>query len=163
MNLREQLNKPRWTVIGVAAAGLTAAVTGFALAGDDGNGGQLPGPISLDDRVPVSQTIEPPPSFDVVPGPILSADDSPFDDRNASASVSTGDSPDQVAPPAPAGDNSPDDSPDQVAPAPPAFDDSPDSSPDQVASPPPAGDNSPDSSPDVNGSFDSFDSPDSSG
>jgi len=145
MNLKEHLNKPRWTVIGVAAAGLTAAVTALALAGDDGNGGQLPGPISLDDRVPVSRPIERPPSFDVVPGPVLSADDSPLDDGAVPASVSTGDSPDQTAPPPPAGDNSPDDSPDHVAP------------------PPPAGDNSPDSSPDVNGSVDNFDSPDSSG
>lgn len=137
MQTRDQVKN--WKVVVSTASIAALGLTGLALASPDGSN-EAPPAIDIDDRrgrgqsAVVTSTTDP--SFQVVPGPVLTPGDDSFDSPLASASL----------------DDSPDSSPDVVAV------DSPDVSPDD--SPDGSPDASPDDSPDESDSLDSVDSSD---
>jgi hypothetical protein len=136
MQTRDQVKN--WKVVVSTASIAALGLTGLALASPDGSN-EAPPAIDIDQRergqsAVVTSTTGP--SFQVVPGPVVTPGDDSLDSPLASASLD--DSP----------EDSPDSSPDVVA------DDSPDDSPDVVA------DDSPDDSPDDSDSQDSVDSSD---
>jgi len=153
MQTRDQVKN--WKVVVSTASIAAVGLTGLALASPDGST-EAPPAIDIDDQrergqsAVVTSTTDP--SFQVVPGPVLTPGDDSLDSLLASASLddspedSPDNSPDVVADDSP--DDSPDNSPDVVADDSP--DDSPDNSPDVVA----------DDSPDDSDSLDSVDSSD---
>src|SRR5690606_32118644 len=134
-----------WTVTGVAAAAVTLGVGTAVATGGGGDDQDLPGAITLQDRVPVeAQEFTPEePGYEVVPRPVFQADSQGnFDSLTASMA-----SPDVTATAAAGGAGQVDvsyDSPDDTFNSPDDTFDSPDSA------------DSPDSS------VDSYDSPDNS-
>ena len=141
MQTRDQVKN--WKVVVSTASIAAVGLTGLALASPDGSN-EAPPAIDIDDQrervqsAVVTSTTDP--SFQVVPGPVVTPGDDSLDSPLASASLD--DSP----------EDSPDSSPDVVADDSP--EDSPDDSPDVVA------DDSPDDSPDDSDSLDSVDSSD---
>ncbi len=128
-----QVKRP-WTIIGGATAAVAVGVAGIGLTNNDNGGDDLLGPISLKDRISVSETHTPDrPEFDIVPRPVLGADsnDSPFDGMGGVAGsndspsaaawdnlAGTGDTADSFNTPNDAFDSTAD-SPAQFAPPPP--------------------------------------------
>ncbi|MPZ99521.1 MAG: hypothetical protein GEU80_09350 [Dehalococcoidia bacterium] len=71
-----KINKTGWTITGVTAAAVTVGLAGNALASGGGGEEDLPGAITLQDRVPVeAQEFTPEePGYEVVPRPVFQAD-----------------------------------------------------------------------------------------
>ncbi len=84
--------KPSWKVVTATAAVVTIGAAGTLFAGDEGGERFLPSPISLQDRVAVTESAEAKTSLvDIFPAPIISADsaDSAWDDGSSTSDLST--------------------------------------------------------------------------
>ncbi len=112
MPIRDQIRKhSNWTNTAVTAGAVTlVAATGMALADDGGDRAQLRDRIQLQDRAPITQSVEASADQNVISGPVLFASpessyDSPLDDPAAAA----------TEPSAPIANDSPSDSSASVA------------------------------------------------
>ncbi len=88
--------KPRWTVVGAAAAAITIGAVGTALATGGGDDRSLPDGIRLQETVPVATATvtatQEDPGFNVVPQRVIDADDTldgTFDSPGASPNTNS--------------------------------------------------------------------------